>query len=129
MSRTPVRRAPRPLRRIASLLVAVLLLATWGADAFGVHRCPHHDGLPAAAGPHAAHGAAAPDHAPAHGSHAACTCLGACAPGVALGARAAAADVLAAAPDFVRAVSAPTVPLLPDPALDLIPFAHAPPLA
>ncbi|MBX6365348.1 MAG: hypothetical protein IRZ00_15875 [Gemmatimonadetes bacterium] len=48
---------------------------------------------------------------------------------MALGARAADADVFAVAPDFVRAVAAPTVPLLPDPALDLIPFAHAPPLA
>ncbi|HET9983239.1 MAG TPA: hypothetical protein VFQ38_06620 [Longimicrobiales bacterium] len=127
MIRTSVHRVPRTLRRLASLLVAILLVATWSADAFGLHRCPHHDSLPGDAAQHAGHGA---HHgAPAHDSHSACTCIGACAPGVALTAPGVNADVFAVAPDFVRAVPAPTVPILPDHALALIPFAQAPPLA
>lgn len=127
MRRTPVHRVPRPLRRLASLLVAILLVATWSADAFGLHRCPHHDGLPGHAAHHAGHGA--PHGAPAHDSHAPCTCVGACTPGMALTAPTVAADVFAVVPDFVRAVPAPTVSVLPDHALELIPFAQAPPLA
>jgi len=85
-----------PYRLVAAALAA-LFLATGAADAYGLHRCPHHDGLPGAAGvepAHAAgvgqaHAASGDRHAagaePAHGGgagqhdeHGPCTCIGAC---------------------------------------------------
>jgi hypothetical protein len=83
ISRTLRRSALRwPYRLVASAL-AVLFLTTGAVDAYGLHRCPHHDGLPAdaeeptAAHAHAAH-AADPSHDDEHGSHGPCTCVGTC---------------------------------------------------
>ena len=73
-----------PAHRLTALLALVLFLFTWTGEALGMHRCPHHDAVPAAS--HAAahgghHGAAQPSHdaqAPEHGDRHACTCQGTC---------------------------------------------------
>ena len=77
LSRRRIRRAvPVPL---------LLFLTAGAAEATGVHRCPHHDVLPGAAG--AAAEVSAAHHADvdvAHHSdaeaHENCTCMGACQP-------------------------------------------------
>jgi hypothetical protein len=81
--------------RFSALVAALLVLFTWTGDAVGLHPCPHHSAVPAAAAPehgggHAAdHGAsaAAARHDPSsadHAEHGACTCVGCCPAGVAL---------------------------------------------
>lgn|SRR5690606_14756107 len=84
--------------RVLAVFVAAGFLGTGAADAFGLHRCPHHDGLPGEAGAAVAHagGAGAADGADhggshavgvgeahaggaaGHGDHGPCTCVGAC---------------------------------------------------
>jgi len=70
-----------PAQRFAILLVMAFHLFAWTGDVLGVHPCPHHSGLDAAAMAHAQPGAAHHGHdkAPAgHDGHDACTCVSAC---------------------------------------------------
>ena len=92
-SRRTTARRSLPLR-LLSLASALVLLLVGTADAYGLHRCAHHDALPgeavpaggaehAAPGAHADHGAAqapaAHDHgAPANEHDGGCTCVGDC---------------------------------------------------
>ena len=77
-----------PFERLLSFLVASVMLVTLGADAFGAHRCPHHDGLPGATATepvaHHDHGAAsaATDDSASHEHDGPCTCVGQCATSV-----------------------------------------------
>lgn len=93
-------------RRIVSVVAAVAFFATGAVDAYGLHTCPHHDALPAAAqsdvetpdlhAGHAEHATAAvpeahaqPAHTSpaasavageggAHDDHGPCSCVGEC---------------------------------------------------
>lgn len=68
-----------------SLLSALALVLAETADAYGLHRCAHHDALPGAAAEAgtdgAAHHVGGHDHdAPSSDAHdAGCTCVGNCA--------------------------------------------------
>ena len=65
------------LRKLLASAGVILLLLSSGADAFGWHRCAHHDGAPPAAqgqGAHHGHG----DGDEQQGAEG-CTCVGACA--------------------------------------------------
>ncbi|HYH82875.1 MAG TPA: hypothetical protein VEX86_23985 [Longimicrobium sp.] len=70
--------------RSTALLALLFFLFTWTGEALGVHGCPHHDAVPAAAAAqaeHGHHGMQAGEHdapAPEHGDSHACTCQGTC---------------------------------------------------
>jgi hypothetical protein len=129
--------------RLLSLLVAGSLLATAGVDAFGAHRCPHHDALPAEAdagnvavhdGHDGASGGAtavqSADGVADHDDHSPCSCVGQCpvSAGPALATAGSAwrsgMATAAAAADFVAHSDAPSG----KPA-HFIPFATAPPVS
>ena len=137
-----VRRSPW-LRAVA-LLSALALLFTGATDAYGLHRCEHHDALPGvdatatAAAAHAGHGA--------HEAHAAiadrterdrhgdaghddgCTCVGDCAgaPGFVTPDADASSQL-----NGVRLSASPMAPRADAPRADriahVLPFAQAPP--
>lgn len=52
--------------RLVAAVLAALFLATGAADAYGLHRCPHHDGVPGVVSA-GAHGAKDAHAGPAHG--------------------------------------------------------------
>jgi hypothetical protein len=120
-------------RRLAATLMAAGFLGTATADAYGVHRCPHHDGLPGADTPfasHGAHDAGAHDggaQSGTHDDHGPCTCVGAC------DVTGAAMPVPATAHTSIGGATGSTLRALP-PAdhtphhfAYLLPFANAPP--
>jgi hypothetical protein len=131
---------------LVAAILAVLFVGTGAIDAYGLHRCPHHDALPgesadaADAGqpaaehhhgtPHADAGAAAAgQEQDGHGEHGPCSCIGLCgAASAALPGLSAAepgpAPVTFAAP-AARPASARAIPR----ADYLLPFANAPPFA
>ena len=115
------------LRGVVGLLAMLLLLLGSSGDAFGLHRCSHHDALPTA------------DEAPQHNHHGhnqapaddepvpSCTCVGACATnGVALTPAVSTAAIDVVATTFV--VPASVVDIIPaaQPAF-LLPYSTAPP--
>jgi len=136
------------LERLGTLLLAASFLGTAGADAWGLHECPHHD-LVASAAPsgtpepgvgdaHAMHGAdgrvaaEAHDHGSHedHEGHGPCTCVGHCQSGAGETAAIAGGSSGAA---LAHARSDQAVPAgtpdesLPGPPSFLLPFANAPP--
>lgn len=127
----PRRRIPAPtptrLRRAAAALLTLLLLTVRAADAFGVHRCPHHDALPAPTGAATAHahGSAGHGAAPHHG---ACTCVGACTLDCCdtVAARPGGLLRIAPAEPAAELAAAATDSLAPG-VLELLPFANGPP--
>jgi hypothetical protein len=127
---------------LVAAFLAVLFVGTGAIDAYGLHRCPHHDALPAetAAAPSAGHGGAhaGGTHASAadegetengHGEHGPCSCIGLC------GAASAALPVLAAGMPHAASVTfdAPAARPARAPSFTradyLLPFANAPPFA
>ena len=83
----PRSRGRSPLLRLLSLASVLALVLAGSADAYGLHRCVHHDALPgeaasAEAPAHGGHGAQHDHDAPASDSSehdAGCTCVGDCA--------------------------------------------------
>jgi hypothetical protein len=126
-----------PVIRFLSVIVAGWFLATMGLDAFGAHRCPHHDAVPGEArastsnAGHAEHGVAAEgEQDGAHDSHGPCTCVGQCSMsgGVALASRS--ARVQHAVPQgALGEVPSSQATLLRRSLPYLTPFATAPPSA
>ena len=140
--RTPDRRRS-PLLRLISLASVVALVLSGATDAYGLHRCAHHDALPgestteapAHAGhavEHGAHEHGAPE-SDAHESDAhdsGCTCVGHCAgaPGIASPDAVGSSELqLECSTECVLPLSADAP--RPDHAAHFLPFAQAPPLA
>jgi len=126
-----VRRSPW-LRACALLSVLVLLLAG-AADAYGLHRCAHHDALPGESGEHGDHAAGhdhaapTPHDAPAH-DDGGCTCVSDCAGSSGL--ESANADEPVELHFATAVVSEPAPATMPRAAHSphTLPFAQAPPL-
>ncbi len=144
-------------RRIVSLIAAFAFLATAGADAYGLHSCPHHDGVPASQHAHASNDAvaghpgsdhlagkaAAPGHgtamggahegagnhpADSHADHGPCTCVGACS-ATAVSVPSEPARVLVAAPPVGTVAAVPgDAQTLPGIRAYILPWANAPPI-
>jgi hypothetical protein len=147
------RGAQRPwIHGLVAAILAVLFVGAGAIDAYGLHRCPHHDalpgeaGIPAAAGQsaghaaihtgathtggvpgQAAHGDASDEQG--HGEHGPCSCIGLC------GAATAALPGFAARALEPLAITADAVSLRLTQSLTiaradyLLPFANAPPSA
>jgi hypothetical protein len=147
------RGAQRPwIHGLVAATLAVLFVGAGAIDAYGLHRCPHHDALPGEAGVpgaraqpdgHAAiHAGAAhngdvagpaahgdPTNEEGHGEHGPCSCIGLCgAASVALPGFAARAPVpLQVTADAVSLRLAQSLTIAR--ADYLLPFANAPPFA
>jgi hypothetical protein len=123
----------RPLfLRTAALWATLLLALTWGADAVGLHACPHHGVVAAVQSGHMAHGEGA--HA-GHGKqapspeHQGCTCIGCCHAGtVALVPHAGALAVRATVLNHPAAPVRRDDGALPAPPPYLLPYSTAPPI-
>jgi len=137
MFRPTADRRRSPLLRLISLASALALVLSGATDAYGLHRCAHHDALPGEtttqAPGHAGHAAdhGAHDHgAPESDAHeSGCTCVGHCAgaPGIASPDAVGSAELhLECTTDCVAPHSADA--LRPDHAAHFLPFAQAPPL-
>lgn len=147
-SRYSTRRSP--WLRAFSLASACALVLAGSADAYGLHKCAHHDLLPGqssadpvhggAQAPHdnAAHGEISDAAAVSHGHHpsapgeshdGACTCVGDCAGSAgALAPETAPETQLAEAPFVETTVAHPSDSPRPTETPHFLPFAQAPPL-
>ena len=135
--RTPDRRRS-PLLRLISLASALALVLSGATDAYGLHRCAHHDALP---GETTTEAPAHAGHAVAHATHddgghesdaheSGCTCVGHCAgaPGIASPVAVGSSELqLDCSIDCSAPVNAEAP--RPDHAAHFLPFAQAPPLA
>jgi hypothetical protein len=122
--------------RVFALIAALVFQATMWSDAFGAHRCPHHDLLAGTAESvgHAASGhmhagiesSQSPAHS--HAPHGPCTCIGHCNAGGTAAVTSRPARVVIVIGTLVRsrAPEARTVSLGRTPFLH--PFANAPPV-
>lgn len=143
MFRRTLDRRRSPLLRLISLASALSLVLAGATDAYGLHRCAHHDALPgeSAAGTtdHGAHAAVPGDaHATSHqhgapqsGEHeSGCTCVGHCAgaPGIATPDGVGTSELQLECSSECATPPAADAPR-PDHASHFLPFAQAPPLA
>jgi hypothetical protein len=132
-----------PLTRALALASALVLLLGSGADAYGLHRCEHHDArpLPAAAGDHGDAAHAHPGHAghadhldagvPSSDSHhdGGCSCVGDCTGAGAATTVMPVGDVaIASHESAVDRSVVPSDPPLAAHTPHVLPFAQAPPL-
>jgi hypothetical protein len=116
------------VRKSLALAGVLLLLLSSSADALGLHRCAHHDGLPGARQEQAAHHGHHGDSS-SHQDSQGCSCVGTCSlSSVALApARAATHVVAAPASTRVHVAAAALVRALWQP--HLLPYSTAPPAA
>ena len=123
-----------PALRAFALVSALVLLLAGATDAYGLHRCAHHDSLPGA--PEASteghgaghdHGARTDGAQPGH-EDAGCTCVGDCAGSPGIESKPVASPVALHFAIRVVAGDTPTDALRVAHSPHFLPFAQAPPL-
>lgn len=114
------------VRKSLALAGVLLLLLSSSADALGLHRCAHHDGLPQEKQEQAAHHGHHGDSSDQQSSEG-CTCVGTCSlSGVALAPTAASPHIVAV-PTTLRAEVAAATLVRARVQPHLLPYSTAPP--